>query len=500
MLIDGEKFACDACIRGHRIDLYSISTRKAARFHNAPTVVAFANLVLLMSNAIVVRRAILRVSVLMEIGMTPMVSNATTKIKHWPLMIFPADQHGCGGCCSHGGRCSCALKKEHLDPVPELESPSSSPTSSVETRKPRLTSAQSESSLTVFANGHHKPVHKHNNMAHKCGVPYKIPRPHTIHGESGLAYRSVDNLHLSNAYDPKQSPSPISDSILSAQQDVRLVKSEHGSPEIRGASNLDKLNGQLTPLDLTFPSHDNATLSQSLSGMASLSASSLDNYYSTPDLEQPMFSAGLSMPSVDWSAFDFPLESGAFATAYSQPPSYASFDYSNIGQPALTTSSSGEISEVEDFNPFGGPGPLNAPNLAQNQVTSDTSEVCESDMHRLSTASSYTGLPQASILSSHNLEGLNIDDFLNGTTPSIGSFDEYSTRIRSNSEGYMANGYSLSNSRKIAPTSAPTDDIDVDIAIPTPSDNMDPFWATTFNDGTNLLDSETDVPDTVWMS
>jgi hypothetical protein len=34
--------------------------------------------------------------------------------------------------------------------------------------------------LTVFANGHHAPVHR-NNSAH-TSAPYKVPRPHTYHG------------------------------------------------------------------------------------------------------------------------------------------------------------------------------------------------------------------------------------------------------------------------------------------------------------------------------
>jgi hypothetical protein len=36
--------------------------------------------------------------------------------------------------------------------------------------------------LTTFINGHHKPVRKHNNMAHKRGLPYVVPRMYSIDG------------------------------------------------------------------------------------------------------------------------------------------------------------------------------------------------------------------------------------------------------------------------------------------------------------------------------
>jgi hypothetical protein len=75
--------------------------------------------------------------------------------------------------------------------------------------------AHSESHLTVFSNGHHKPCHRNNNTAHVSGAPYKIPRPHTLHGHSAFAAlnqggssynsksetpatRSMDTLSLSN--------------------------------------------------------------------------------------------------------------------------------------------------------------------------------------------------------------------------------------------------------------------------------------------------------------
>jgi hypothetical protein len=46
--------------------------------------------------------------------------------------------------------------------------------------------------LTVY-NGHHPPIHRNNNLAHTSGAPYKIPRPHTLHGTSAFAKSSEEN-------------------------------------------------------------------------------------------------------------------------------------------------------------------------------------------------------------------------------------------------------------------------------------------------------------------
>jgi hypothetical protein len=89
--------------------------------------------------------------------------------------------------------------------------------------KPRLGAAHSDTALTVFANGHHRPCHRLNNTAHTSGTPYKIPpKSHTLqshsnghaksqhmalNGAADLVYgqemgrRSVDNLPFAPAGD-----------------------------------------------------------------------------------------------------------------------------------------------------------------------------------------------------------------------------------------------------------------------------------------------------------
>ncbi len=388
---------------------------------------------------------------------------------------YAVDQHIC--CCTHGARCTCALKKEYLYPVPEVGPPESPPSSSISIRKPGLIATRSENSLTVFSNGHHKPTHKHNDMAHKCGVPYKIPRSHTIHGHSEIAQRSLDSLPLTITADAP--PSQISDSINSAQQDVRLSKSEHGSPRPKPVSNVELLNSSLPPLDLPLSGFRNGPGQQSF-GIGNTTA--LDSYYSPLDAEQMNFSAGLSMPPVDWSAFDLPLENGAFSTSYSQPPSYASFDHSNVGQPGLTTSSSGEISEVEDYLPLGG---LSPPIMEQNQFASESPEVGEADAYRLSTASSYLGIPQASMLAANDIDSLDIDSFLKGTNTGTSPPNQANTEAAMDPETFARHGFTVQDAQKLAHTGVPTDAMG-DLSLPVTRDSTDPLWAASFSENASL--------------
>jgi len=194
--------------------------------------------------------------------------------------------------------------------------------------------------------------------------------------------------------------------MVSAQQEQRMVKSEHNSP-LFGSINLDQLNGQLAPLDLSslegYPTDYNFPVD-------------FDGLQAVPDIEQPIFSAGLSAGSVDWSHYDgLDFNNDNFATSnFSQAPSFTGFDFSSIDQPALTTTStSGEISEAEDF------APATSSFITQKYGSDlDTSELGDTEGYRLSTASSYMGLPQAQMLASNDVGSLDIDEFLKGIVTS----------------------------------------------------------------------------------
>jgi hypothetical protein len=111
-----------------------------------------------------------------------------------------------------------------------------------------------------------------------------------------------------------------------------------------GSSSLTHLNGQLPPLDLSSIDY-------------SWNGNKFDLYTSASEFEQPMFSAGLSAASVDWSHYDgldFAAKAAAdFAPSnYSQPQSYGGFDIGSSEQPptlTTSTSTSGEPSEIDDL-------------------------------------------------------------------------------------------------------------------------------------------------------
>ncbi|CAF9939849.1 MAG: hypothetical protein HETSPECPRED_001914 [Heterodermia speciosa] len=341
-------------------------------------------------------------------------------------------------------------------------------------RKPTLTSNHSENSLTIFKNHHHKPVHKHNHAAHDSGMPYKIPIPHSISGNSDLAHKSVDSLALPRKLET--SLSQLSESISSAQQDVRRVRSEHGSPE-PGALRYNEFNGDLPPLDLSYAPYNNNLSSTSPLGddYSYQTPGGFEQYYSAPD-DAPLLSAGLSMPTAAWSAMDLPLDNGAMSGAYSQPPSYASFDHSNVGQPGLTTSSSDEVSEVGDYV---------TSVMRQSQPVSTPSDAAETNPYRLSAASSYMSVPATSMSSNGNAENLDLDTFLENaknTTASPVSFEGPSLSENVDPEKFTKHGITVQDAQKLAHpgNQLPPTQAMGELSLPTPTEDNDPLWGVPF--------------------
>lgn len=389
-------------------------------------------------------------------------------------------------CCSHGGRCSCALKKDHLDPVPEIDFPATSHPSSTRSKKPPLSATHSDGSLTVFANGHHKPVHKLNHAAHECGLPYKIPRPHSIHGHSALAQKSMDHLPLARSVEDDSSQ--FQDSITSAQQEVRLVRSEHGSPGPRSVPSFEQLNGQLPQLDLSYSAYNGNFTSSPMDDYKLY-----EPYMATP--EEPLLSAALSMPPVDWSAFD--LDNGTLNAAYSQPPSYASFDQGNVQHPGLTTSSSGEASEVEDLIAQSLPSPeVSEP---PSQYRSSSSEQPALESYQLDQATSFVGMPQISALAGSNLENITYDSFFQGATASPAEFEDFRNGTQADPGAFTRHGFTVQDAQKLAHPSVPTEAMG-ELSLPATRDNNDPLWAASFDeDGTTFV-SVDDLPEAAWTS
>jgi hypothetical protein len=141
-----------------------------------------------------------------------------------------------------------------------------------------------------------------------------------------------------------------------------------------------------------------------------------DPYFTSPDADVPLGPTGTGAPSVDWSSF--PLYSDVPASTSTQTPSYASFDYtypSGLPPP----SSSGDISEVDEFGPL--PGLGHAGNDMHDLHS--VSEASDMDHLRVSSASSLVGLPQAQLLSSNDLGSINIDDFLKSANESTAALE-----------------------------------------------------------------------------
>lgn len=223
------------------------------------------------------------------------------------------------------------------------------------------------------------------------------------------------------------------ESVTSAPQPVRLVKSEHGSPELKPESSPVDEKGQIVipPLDPNAYSYSPFGAASPLIQVPNQPETRFpdqitDNYFVTYEManewDPPMHSAGLSesAPEVDWSQYQLPNDSGntlnenTNGVAPSQPPSYTSYDhYSHLSHPGLT-SSSGEISEVEDYVPVNNPDTIRSNSQDAlddfSSIGGDDSRGMES--YRLSSASSYAGMPQMNVLANANMEGLDIDDYL----------------------------------------------------------------------------------------
>lgn len=282
--------------------------------------------------------------------------------------------HASGCQCHSGATCVCGtLKEEPLD----LNMDTGRQTLYDARPKPKLTTAQSESHLTVFANGHHKPCHRSNNTAHVSGLPYKIPRPHTLHGQSSFAAlttrndnnynakpeapapaaRSLDTLSLSNpdfyaflgnGQRPHDLPMTtmagsldtlnFSDSFYNNQNGAFGAKDCSNSPE---SSTSDNFSTQQWPWTTATGTSVNYNFD-----FSSLSTSPSQECLPNLDSQWPVPSAGFDPI---WSAGDLPLDPSKLNDSLTQPISHSG--ESKQSGPGLTVASSVH-SEIGEQNPF----------------------------------------------------------------------------------------------------------------------------------------------------
>ncbi|KAF2485458.1 hypothetical protein BDY17DRAFT_242970, partial [Neohortaea acidophila] len=239
-----------------------------------------------------------------------------------------AEEQGC--CCHHGGKCSCAILKKEPDASTSLPHGPAV--------KPRLEKTSSEGAITVFTNGHHKPVHRKNLAAHECGMPYKLPMPRSVTESSVAATsrRSVDGQASERTM--SQSSSHTS-TPLPAQGERQASRSGQHSPShpslgaIPCTSSGDARFGSIDFTDLT----QIQTNSSIQSYMSETFASPLDTIAGTNDSS---FDPWSNFPSADSGVMPNNNPFGVWPTQH---------DSTSISQPTLTSASSTTQSEVDEL-------------------------------------------------------------------------------------------------------------------------------------------------------
>ncbi|KAI2617796.1 hypothetical protein GGR54DRAFT_631252 [Hypoxylon sp. NC1633] len=316
MLIDGEKWACEACVRGHRVSNCQHADRPLQHINKKGRPVSQCQHCRAMRKS---RSSHIKCD----------CGEKTHKCAHLKQTL---EGHKDSCCCNHGGRCTCSHKKEpSLDTVPESDSDAEAQQTKPKatTRRRRTNTAHSEPILSFDENGHHKPTQRHTKASQKSG-PYSTHRSssasmHRTGSASSLGTKSVDrSSRTTGSSSPDRQP--------------RMTKSAQASPSIEGNS-FQQLNGQLPPLDLSsirYPDY----------------SSSFDLFGGVSDYEPPVFSAGLSATPVDWAQYDGLEIKGENLTpsSFGQTQSYLGLDFGGSGstEPTLT-SNSGDVSETEDF-------------------------------------------------------------------------------------------------------------------------------------------------------
>lgn len=272
--------------------------------------------------------------------------------------------------CHSGGKCICGTVKETVD----LKLDTSRQTLHDTRTKPKLTTTHSESHLTVFANGHHKPCHRNNNSAHVSGAPYKIPRPHTLHGHAAFAAlsqgtnsyntkpeapatRSLDTLSLSNNdfYAMFGSTQRSADDLPSTTMASSLDATAFQDSLFQNQSSLFSQDGNSPGSNVSetfsnqqWPWTTNAvTPINSMFTYGSLSTSPSQDCLPNLDSDWSIPSAGFNPL---WSAGDLPLDPSKFTDALAQPISHSG--ESKQSGPGLTAASSVH-SEIGEPNLFG---------------------------------------------------------------------------------------------------------------------------------------------------
>ncbi|KAF2690027.1 hypothetical protein K458DRAFT_98004 [Lentithecium fluviatile CBS 122367] len=373
-LIDGEKFACTSCIKGHRVsgcnhtdrELHHINpkgrpvkqcehcrgARKSKSHHAKCDCGDKKDKIKNKDDA--------KGELGASCGVGAVSNDATA--------------HSSRCACHSGGKCLCGIKKE----TPGLRLDTSRQTLHDMRARPKVTATHSESNLTVFANGHHKPCHRNNNSAHISGLPYQLSRPHSLHGTPAFASLAQGNNNYNPVELSRDTHSLVNNDFHTAfgstprSTDILPLTPVTGSLDSSSFQDSFQENFQdsfqdalFTGQSSTFGQGGNSPteshLSETLAGpwpwavnpnfpYDSLSTSPSQSQEFLPALENEWAipSAGLANPS--WSAGDLPLDPSKLSDNLMEPISHSG--ESKQSAPGLTTTSSSP-SELGDPVLFG---------------------------------------------------------------------------------------------------------------------------------------------------
>jgi len=203
-VINGQKFACDSCVKGHRVS-------NCNHYERELKLIAPKGRPVKQCDHCRTARKSKSHHAKCDCG------SRKERKEDSPKADLRKEDSGC--CCHKGEKCECGGKTEGFDS--RFEKALGRPTPSVKSKPSRLTNSPPDSKLTVFSNGHHAPVHR-NNSAQTSGVPYKIPRPHTLHGNP--AFVKVARGHDNGEFD-----SSFSDDVFGASNSKMYSLSSSGS-------------------------------------------------------------------------------------------------------------------------------------------------------------------------------------------------------------------------------------------------------------------------------
>ncbi|KAK5083548.1 hypothetical protein LTR05_006051 [Lithohypha guttulata] len=405
MLINGEKYACEACVRGHRVSSCSHSERKLLHVNKK--------------------------------------GRPVSQCPHCRSLRKNRSQHVKCECQdkSHAKEDCPHLKdlqqdgqgdsppKPYLDTVPE-DLPSLLQQQQKENRKstgPNVN--QHDSRPTIFTNGHHKPVHKFNDAHNHCGAPYRIPsRSHSHHGPSHreLAQRSTDSLpSMNRALVHHESPLH---NVLNASHAQRQARSEHNSPLLAPTSNPSiPFQVEIPPLDPNAYSYSPFDAQSPSVGPAPQFPENIpEDWFTTHDDAHNYGPPAVpELAYIDWSKYGFGgtpqmnspgnMKNLYGDVANSQVPSYAtSMEHLNQLTGSGFNTPSADVSEVDDLPTNLRPTAFRTISHASNDMSS-TGATEDDISHRYSNSSSYYGTPAGNALA-NGMGDLDIDKFIAETS------------------------------------------------------------------------------------